>query len=318
MYLDDFLKNLTLNNDYYRAIDHLSEDRYLKLELSLKDNQSFSDYSKECNWFTILSKINVEHYKNKVKTFSPARKYGNRLYVWRMNPMDYYQTAEYSVPIEIGSEFFLFYNEYGKPVRAFLEDRILENIGYNSFKFSEKLTEYKSELTDQDIDNAKNGYFQYLEIFDSKPYSVKELQDFNFIFYGNSPIIEKNEILFWAKKNGFNNFSKKIIPNKKNVLVCLSEFPYTKKALLKSKIPIGLKNNTARISYKDFINIAYNIAYKENFVFSWELLKKERQTFLKEHLDFFNNNSMKIPLEKRLKKQVIEELEIQFKELDLF
>lgn len=111
MALEDFLKNLNLNNDFYREIEFLSKEKHEKLKQSLLSNNSFSDYSKEFNWFTILSIINKEKYKNQTKTFVPARKYGNKLYTWRLNPMDYYRGDKYSVPVKIGSEFFLFYNE---------------------------------------------------------------------------------------------------------------------------------------------------------------------------------------------------------------
>jgi len=317
MNLEDFLKNLNVNNDFYRSIDFLSKPKYEELKLSLASNKSFSDYSREFNWFTIYSSINIEKYKSETKTFVPARKYGNRLYTWRLNQMDYYRGDKYSEPIKIGSEFFLFYNEYGKPTRALLENKLIENVGYNSFKLTDE-NQYSQTLTEQDIENAKNGYFQYLEIFDSKPFKAKELENFNFIFYGNSPIIEKNEIIFWAERNGFVNHSKKPKQNKKNVLVCLSEFPYSRKALLKTKIPQGLKHNTARISYKDFINIAYNIAYKQDFVFSWDSLKRERVKLLTEYKSFFEDEKNFNKNQRRLTKQIVEELEIQIEELNLF
>lgn len=311
MSLSEFLANLAFDNEYFKQIDLLTKESLNDLKLSLEDNNRFSDYSREFGHFTIYSLLNLEKNKSVTRTFLPARKRNNHLYYWNKNP--------YSIsraPLKVGEEFMIFYNEFGKPYKAFLENQIVDKIGFNS-SYQGELWSYEEKITMQDVFNAKNGYFIFLEVFQNKPFSLKCFDKVNFIFHGNSPLIDKKELIYWAKLNGLNSVSNKQKQGFLNVTVNLSNFPYTPKSILLSKIPVGLKQGTLKISLKDFINIAYNISYKENFVFSWDLLIKERIGFLEANCSYFS--SMKeSEKNKRFKDQVVRELTSSIEELKNF
>ena len=311
MSLSEFLANLEFDNEYFKQIDLLTKESLNDLKLSLEDNNRFSDYSREFGHFTIYSLLNLEKNKSVIRTFLPARKRNNNLYYWNKNP---YSLSK--APLKVGEEFMIFYNEFGTPYKAFLENQIVDKIGFNS-SYQGELYSYEEKITMQDVFNAKNGYFIFLEVFQNKPFSLKCFDKVNFIFHGNSPLIDKKELIYWAKLNGLNSVSNKQKQGFLNVTVNLSNFPYTPKSILLSKIPVGLKQGTLKISLKDFINIAYNISYKENFVFSWNLLIKERIKFLEANCSYFS--SMKeSEKNKRFKDQVVRELTSSIEELKNF
>lgn len=313
MSLSEFLKNLSFDNDYFKQVELLTKEKYSRLVKSLKDNSLFSDYSREFGHFTIYSLINLEKNTSNVKTFIPARKQNNYLYTWNNKKIFNWSR----VPLKLGQQFFIFYNEFGKPYKAFLEDKIVDSIGYNGIQDAEAPVAYSENISTQDVANAKNGYFIFFEIFENQPFKIKYFENVNFIFHGNSPLLDKKEIIHWAKLNGAQHISNKTKSGFVNVAVNLSDFPFTPKSLLNSKIPVGLKNNTIKISYKDFINIAYNISYKENYNFTWDKLIKERVLFLEENLSYFLNNKNNTK-HKRYREQVIKELKAAIDELNSF
>lgn len=311
MSLSEFLANLAFDNEYFKQIDLLTKEKLNDLKSSLEDDNRFSDYSREFGHFTIYSLLNLEKNKSVTRTFLPARKRNNYLYSWNKNPYSFSRA-----PLKVGEEFMIFYNEFGKPYKAFLENQIVDKIGFNS-SYQGELSSYEEQITTQDVFNAKNGYFIFLEVFQNKPFNLKCFDKVNFIFHGNSPLIDKKELIYWAKLNGLNSISNKQKQGFLNVTVNLSNFPYTPKSILLSKIPVGLKRGTLKISLKDFINIAYNISYKENFVFNWDLLIKERVDFLEANCSYFS--SMKeSEKNKRFKDQVVRELTSSIEELKNF
>jgi len=278
MSIEGFLKNLSYNNDYYQKFDHLSKEKYKELETSFKSKKELTDFSKEFGWFTNCSVILIDSYSNTEKTFIAAHKTANYIYKWTTLPK---ATWKSKIKINPSDTVLFMYNEFGKPTTALSANNFVTEVGYNGYTRDPAKDliplEYSQELTLKDINAVYNGYFQYLEIFSSKPFQHNSLKDINFIFYGNSRILDREQISRWATLNGLKPSTNKIVANKQNVLVNLSEFPTTVKSIFQSKIPIDFRyKNLPRISIKEFINIPYNISYKKDFNPSLDIIKATR------------------------------------------
>lgn len=310
MTISAFLKNIVYNNEYYSKFELLTKQGEKDLSSSLHNKRELSDFSKEFGWYTNYSVLLLDSYSDTKKSFIAAHKTSNYIYKWTPLPKTAWKAR---VKVKPTDHVIFFYNQFGKPTKALTSTSLINEVGYNSYtRDYEKDTTpqaYNEELTLKDLDFVYSGYAQYLEIFDDAPFKNPELQNINFIFYGNSKILNKEQLILWAQLNGNPKITNKIDPTKQNVLVCLSDFPTTTKSILSSQIPVNFRyKKFPRISIKNFINIAYNINYKKGFVPKLDIIKAARYNEINNFQSWVRSTESKL-LNKKTKQWLIDELD---------
>lgn len=312
MTIEKFLKNLEINNDYYQKFDLVTKERYRDLEVSFKSKKELTDFSKEFGFYTNCSVILIDKYTDTQKSFLAIKKTSNYLYRWTELPN---QSWKSKVKVNPAETIMFIYNEFGKPTEAITASTIIREVGLNSYSKDNRLgldTEkkpYRQDLTLQDLNNLYAGYFQYLEVFESKPFAAPELENINFILYGNSKTLDKDQLLRWAFMNGIKSIKNKPDKDKQNVLVCLSEFPTTTKSIFEKQIPVDHRyKNYPRLSLKDFINIPYNVYYKKDFKPRLSLIKAARYNNVNDFKTWVKEYETTL-LSKKAKEKLVEELD---------
>lgn len=310
MTIEKFLKNLEINNDYYQKFDLVTKERYRDLEVSFKSKKELTDFSKEFGFFTNCSVILIDKYTDTQKSFLAMKKNSNYIYKWTELAN---QSWKSKVKVNPAETIMFIYNEFGKPTEAITASALIREVGLNSYSRDTKLDnekkQYRQDLTLQDLNNLYAGYFQYLEVFGSKPFAAPEIENVNFILYGNSKTLDKDQLLKWAYLNGIKSIKNRPEKNMENVLVCLSEFPITTKSIVENQIPVDYRyKKYPRLSLKDFINIPYNIFYKKDFKPKLSLIKAARYNNVNDFKSWVKEYETSL-LSKKNKERLIEELD---------
>jgi hypothetical protein len=253
----------------------------VELEKEFKKDDVLTDYSLEFNGeYYPCSVINKAKYENTSKSFININYYA-RLFG---------EHEQDSVYIKAKDQVIWYYNEHGKPEKLLYGKGTINRPTYFEYKITDTAlgSDYKrvpipfnpkfEPNHDDAVQEVKKCYFNCLEIFDAEPLNDEVLNNYHFVITGNSRIVTQQILKTWARLNGVKNISNTPRKRIKNIFINLYPFPILEASFL-NQVELAEEaklESWLTISLQQFIALAYNKVYKDNFKISTDLLKKSR------------------------------------------